>query len=728
MNLRRTLTLSGSLAAVLALGACNDYPVHRLLDSFEARVTTGLSNTSAVKLDFLWVIDHSPSMCQEQVELASGFQGFVTELNSLGGIDAQMAVVTVQQVPDVGEPIIVKQVGQFMHTPATSFPPNCTERTRLPCVSNSQCVNQFTFTFEPNANTCSSLCPTGGKGTYENEIKTGGVGWQCKAMSDKKFTANDNCSINSYCQWRCNNDQECRDLFEPTVPANQQRIKCYKPGGTGGTDAFCQYPPSTADCPTADKLPPVLKQSEKFCKQGKDKKFYRLDGKECSSDEKKQSDAGKLTELEWFRCNATVGASQSKQSSFEGGFRSAWHALDPGRGLVDKNMESGANCPRDPKTGKMDPVKCQYKQLVRDDAYLIIVFVSDDDDCSVNLSIPLKNGTQAEKDQLKKDVPSELWDTCQRYPDAIAGNVELTEGHCEYRKSKDPKIVCPADCLKLAVGTQERIDCDAGAAVSMEDSRKQLFGQLGAFNTTSALFTPVAEYVNRFRSLKSDPARVIVATITGDTLVKAAKDAKDAKAAEQQRHCDRVSYYRSLFRNVAPGQAPYVCEGKRGESGYGSRYVQLVDAFRENGVMFNICEGSSFGPALKEFATAIKRRTKKVCLPHPPGYKTGTPLLKIERVRNKVATPLTYVADPTSKAKDSYYIKASPDCRKEGGEVLGEGLACATTRDCAGGLRCIKEQGKEEGLCKVYAEAIYFTEVLEQGDDIQLNYAADLGL
>ena len=54
-----------SCLAVLATG-CNDYPVHSLLDSFEVRVTRALTRNQAVKVDFLWMIDHSSSMCQEQ--------------------------------------------------------------------------------------------------------------------------------------------------------------------------------------------------------------------------------------------------------------------------------------------------------------------------------------------------------------------------------------------------------------------------------------------------------------------------------------------------------------------------------------------------------------------------------------------------------------------------------------------------------------------------------------
>ncbi|MSP91385.1 MAG: hypothetical protein EXR79_06225 [Myxococcales bacterium] len=715
LPLRRPIAavLVALLAGSTALPACNDYPVHRLLDTFEVRVTTGLSNKTPIKLDFLWVIDHSPSMCQEQVDLASGFQDFIKELNSLGGVDAQMAVATVQQVPDITPEGTVKVVGQFARTPATMFPPNCIERIRLPCTSEGNCIKPTDFVFQNP--TDSSLCPAGGKGTYTNPM--GGTDWKCKATSQAIYTANDNCSINSYCWKHCSNDQQCRDLFEPNIPPDKQRIKCYVPGGTSTESAGCQYPPATEGCPSPDKLPNVLRQSQPYCvvdkaKDASGKKLFTLGGKECNADEKK------LTALEYFRCNATVGASQTQESKFEGGFRSAWYALDPGLGkLPDGKVASGPNCPRDPKTGAM-LASCQYKQLVREDGYLIIVFVSDDDDCSVNLAVPMGQGSEPEKEALKKAVPKEIWERCQIFNDAVDGNTELVEGQCEYRKSKDPKVICPNECLAKAAGSPERATCDAAAAKELATSRAQVAKTLTDFGLSApTLFSPVAEYVNLFRSLKSDPARVIVATITGDTVPPTEGATATATTAR-----DRVLYYRSTLRNIAPGQAPYVCEGKRGESGYGSRYVKLANAFRENGAVFNICKGASFGPALKDFAQTIKKRVVKVCLPHPPNYDAQTPKIKILRTRAKQTVPLKFVADPTSAAKDSFYIKASPDCRTEVESVTGEGLACGTTRECAAGLRCI------EGLCKVYAAAVYFTEVLQPNDEIQVNYAADLGL
>ena len=133
--LRRLLILSAALPMVLS--ACNDYPVHRLLDSFEVRVTDKLAHDKPVKLDFLWVIDQSASMCQEQRALSAAFEAFTSRLSKLGAIDAQMAVVTAQQAQDKSE---IKVIGRFMHKAATAFPPNCMERTKMHCLNNGHCT------------------------------------------------------------------------------------------------------------------------------------------------------------------------------------------------------------------------------------------------------------------------------------------------------------------------------------------------------------------------------------------------------------------------------------------------------------------------------------------------------------------------------------------------------------------------------------------------------------
>jgi hypothetical protein len=655
-----------AVAGPLSLAGCNDYPVHSLLDSFEVRVTKKLSQRDAVKLDFLWVIDHSPSMCQEQSDLTAGFAKFISDLQSAGQVDAQMAVVTVQQLPDRDQSsLIVSKVGQFMKNPAKSFPPNCFERTLRGCLTSDDCVKPFSVTWN-KPDPMSSMCA---QPTREEEALPGTTAdWKCRTTSSAAFLTNDNCSINSSCQYTCATDQECTNMFGPGA-------KCKQPGGgvIKKGEAGCIFEPDTASCPPANELPAVLKQSEPL-------------------PPKYQTEPGKtLTQLDWFKCIATVGASQSQESTFEGGLRSAWLALDP----------NGPNCAKD-AAGK-PLADCQYRQLVRDDAYLVIVVVSDDDDCSVNLDIPLSYGTKAEVDATRALVPQDIWNVCQSRGDRLASNDLLNEGRCEYLKLNAPTTKCPSDCRKLTPGTPDHTTCIEASDIAMAKARQY-----------DPRFAATTEFVNKFRSLKADPARVIFSTITGASLL------ADADGAQ----LDHTAYYRTLFKNQAVSQSPYVCEGARGESGLGKRYMEVAQAFGDNGKIANICAGSDFSQALTSIADLILTRVVKVCLPHPPEYnEQGEPQLKVLRTTNNVKTPLLWVEGPdNATSPDTYYLKSSADCLVGKTETEGQGQTCKTTRDCSAGLAC------QDGLCRLYGEAIYFTTTPDQSDEVEINYAADLGL
>lgn len=693
---RRAVSAIVCLAGLAVLGSCNDYPVHSLLENLRVRVTDKLSADDPVKLDFLWVIDHSPSMCQEQRDLAKGFNQFITRLQSLGSIDARMAVVTVQQTPDKTD---VRVVGRFKHEPAKAFPPNCMERVRMHCSTNSHCAatpHSFQFPVATDSSLCEPVTQS-----VSLPFTTGT--WACKtSTADVKTLTNQNCSINSTCEAKCKditNHKDCRALFEPNVPADQQRIRCVVPGGGTSTDqAGCMYPPDTDKCPPPDQIPAVLDSKQ----------------------------------LGLFNCIATVGAAQTQESSFEGGFRSAWVALDPKGPNCDygacvqhlrtccvdggewcKTDKNDAKCAKD--TAEMceplkNPANCQAKQLLRDDAYLVIVFVSDDDDCSMPLHLnPLDKGT----------ITKEVWQRCQVFGDELAGNVALNEGNCEFRRGKNADQFCPSDCLagSKTKDVGGKLKCPNGCPDGGPEQAACLAKVDAAykgFEKRTNQFAAVGEFVNRFKGIKNDPARVIVASIVGDTVT--------TKGALQE-HRDRVTFYASAFKDIAPGQTPYVCQGSRGEAGYGSRYVQLAEAFRDNGVVQNICKGSDFGPALENIATTILRRVIKLCLPQPPTLdKDGKRLIAVTRTRGNKAEALTLSDGPVAGDDTTYYIAPSPDCRAGKSEIKGQLAPCVATRDCNAGLTCI------EGLCQVYNEAIFFSEVPQPTDVIEINYPADLGL
>ena len=751
--------VAATLLALLASG-CNDYPVHSLLDSFGARVTSNLSHDTPVKLDFLWVIDHSTSMCKQQRILAQGFDAFIQNLQALGQVDAQMAVVTVQQIADSASAVgvTVKKVGEFNHTAARNFPPNCIEHYRAPCfvdgpvdatTPSDECRDGFDFQYTAGKNfqlPASSLTnpnatdPAGqhmgppygdSKKHYAPNLPVKDTAspneWRCVQPSGLSLVTNDNGSINSYCQRHCSTDKECQDLFKDPAAI------CYTPGGATGDPkaSGCMFPPNTKDCPDPDDASGPVCASDDECTTEMTHCVSHIIDQNTGATKKTCTrylpSVIDNDHLNLFHCVATVGAASSQQSGFEGGLRSAWTALDP----------AGANCPGGPYllddngspqvdgNGKPLPnPNCQYAQLVRDDAYLVIVVVSDDDDCSVDLKLSLAYGSPDEKAALKALIPTEDWGKCQWLGDAVGGNRRLNEGNCLYVKSKQPNPAdykCPSDCAATDAA------CLAAAEVNVQKNR-----------AVDPRFAPVSDFVNRFKSLKADPAHVIFAAIDGDSDAQVYQDGKPVFDAdgnpvpdEAQKVIDTAIYFKSLRRNGAAKQSPYVCAGAKGESGYGSRYIEMVNAFRENGIFANICSGSDFSAPLNGIASTILKRIVKVCLPYPPDRDADNqPVLEVKRTRKGEtdATTLQYTANTTDRTIDHFYIQSSPDCRTSAKPVEGESQPCKTIRDCATGLACIKNDVKDaQGLCRVYSEAIYFTEVPHDGDQIEINYGADLG-
>lgn len=545
-----------------------------------------------IQLDFLWVIDHSPSMCQEQRSLANALSSFIATLRTFGPMDIQMAVVTIQQVPDK---VDIKVVGRFMHRAATIFPPNCFGRVIMPCQSNADCSGTHTTSYPVTSDTC--MC----NDTVWTNPYVGGT-WECHSPGSSKLLSNVNCSVNGSCVAKCTSDSECRAIFEADVPASKQRSICKYIAGQQG----CMFPPPTAACPPSDKLPDVA------------------------------TDAN----LDSFHCNTTMGAASTQEASFEGAFRSAWTALDPAGPNCDydacvkalrtccaeTDRETWCSttkapsctpdwCEKDFDQTKCDadtatwcaPLKdkknCQHTKLLRDDAYLVLMFMSNNDECSMHMNLnPLD----------KTVILREVWHRCGSFGDSVGSNEALSAGNCEYRRGKNPDVYCHSDCepgvkfedqagvLKCPAGCKagsaEHEACLAKAAVDTETYKKIAFQ-----------FAPVAEFVTRFKSLKSDPAKVIVATIAGDSLASA-----DGTVDGCSKERDRVNYYHSMLRDQGPGQVPYVCRSNQhGEQELGWRYIELAQAFGDHGIFSNVCNEGAYGPDLQAIAASIGQLVSK---------------------------------------------------------------------------------------------------------------------
>jgi len=531
-----------------------------------------------VKLDLLWVIDNSSSMCQEQASLARSFNSFVTQLDSYLNVDINLAVTTTDAL--MGQ-------GKFSNTPATVFPNACSETKKLPCAANTECVDAFGASW-----VCNPPQSTGGSLLLYN--KNGSLNSSCTYSCD----SNADCCENFCYVDECGDDMSCVDQMCGDSEDDCTQT-CKAPGGGSDELKNCVAQPDTGDCPSG--IPTVLTE----------------------------------TSLEYFPCIATVGAVQSFTANLESGLKTAWMALDP----------SGLQAE-------------QSAGFLRDDAYLIIVFVTDEDDCSID-----------------EDFSSPSFD-CEDDGDC-PGYTLCKQGLCHGIVKKDYYNICALlgeykgeahhDCAydKDCQDCESDADCDEGWYCKVDKCRPYIYG----FNTISSVqkpagtplfaLTPVSKYYSQLRSLKADPAKVLVAAIVGDAIIKKSDQKslisedclEDEKMERCQNYlvakadasnkcledpiadgcedflalkqaCAQECYVASKGDNKNPqAKNSYVCTSPYGTSDWGNRYIRLAEMFGPNGIVGNLCDSGGIGTSLDATAELLLKRMTRVCLPFP--VRTG---------------------------------------------------------------------------------------------------------
>lgn len=480
-TLRTPLRIAPAAALVLLAAACNHTPVENLEKSFSFTVNKDTSDAPPIKIDFLWVVDNSSSMCQEQVALTTNFRTFVEQIQTAFDIDPRVAVTTVDAQCDVNNTTIFSSKGKFNQKAAKAFPPPCQVNARVECLSDTDCSGLD----------CELWGSCGGS---QGE-------WTCRTQSEACVT-NPNGSINTTCRRRCTTDDECKVLF------GDDKFVCQKPSANQA-DWGCIRPPDSTECP--DELPEFLTGDN----------------------------------IDLFPCIATVGVNQEKCLKFEQTIRSGFMALD-----------------------KNGPQSEQAKRFLRDDAYLVVVFVTDEEDCSI---------------ADNASVGEDFYETC--------GLLKTTD--------------------------------ENGPLV------------------------PVAHYVNKFKALKTDPGRVIVAAIGGDSLFSTPAEIElDRQAYIESKSEPRVCYHQT-----------YICNSENGTADYGARLIELTAGFGPNGSFANICADEGIEIALEQIAKTIVTVVNKICLPRPV---LGN--LSVTRTRNGVTTVLT-----EGNGANSYrVIPTTEDCVFDG--------------------------------------------------------------
>lgn len=275
------------------------------------------------KVDILLVLDDSHSVCRIHHALVEIYD-WVFEVAKKA--DFRIAVTTTNVCPKEHGGIR----GKFIYSPAKTFPPDCLGQRKVACLTDADCQADQTLPDSQN--------------------------WVCNVnnvlhICDQEPGPIILDSIAPSCRYRCDKENDkCTMVF------GSEDYQCVYPGDNKNL-AGCQWIPPTSACPSDG--PTVLDQStiEKYLKLWKDGIWKGEPQWKGKKDEEVRLLIAKLL----FQCMTTISMESTWHSCGmqEQGLLAAWMALDP----------EGENA-------------LQAKSFLRPDAVLIVVIVSDEDDCS----------------------------------------------------------------------------------------------------------------------------------------------------------------------------------------------------------------------------------------------------------------------------------------------------------------------------------------------------------
>jgi len=494
---RLRLPLASLCALGLGLGVlgCNDHPLVPLDKVISAASNDEIDLPAKTKLDFLFMIDNSGSMCEEQKNLSNNFSIISDFLfNELGQTaDYRIAFISTDMKTEGAK-------GAFQSTPARPVP-------ALSCQD-----------------------PITGQADIPNTA-------------------------------------DCDDLLNDA--ANDRRMK----------------------------IGPIIKSAP------------RANFSDLSDLERK------------FRCMATLGTGGD---SYEKGLEAVRFALS----CDGPNRQSFAACCIDQTDASGRIIQSEYDRqcasklppnvepdFLRPDAILVVIFLSDEVDCSDPASNPSKS---------RRAI-------CKYGPNDGDGN-GAPDGY------RDPAL-CPGGdqgaCFRNECGGLTGEDCYARrcAVPRNENSNCEwLRDEL----------TPVADYVDFLNGLKADPRnQVFVASIVGKRAYLDAMESIELTynppAVPRNPACDRMSpeYDPNVPVEVCcpegrcEGKSGATCSSENGIAFSGRRYYELAEAFGQNGLgcppgapgngdaCLSICE-NDFSAPLQAIKQKITQILGSYCLNKPP--------------------------------------------------------------------------------------------------------------
>jgi hypothetical protein len=425
-----------------------------------------------------------------------------------------------------------------------------------------------------------------------------GPGWECTWEGKPiALTVNDNGSLNSSCHKTCTTDDECTAVFGDLFHCSVET-----PGAVG-----CRAAPPVEGCP--ETLGPVLTG----------------------------------TDIAGLRCLVNVGDTGTPEKNLEGGLKAALLALDRGNDPCTSPSPNvcrlftperlsiyAADCPeRLAACGEhLSPGEPDF---LRDDAWLLVVFASNEDDCSdrddnpFSLNdtklcafkgeqlLPLPDVVQSLK-ALKTDPAHVI--VAGLVGDAVIGGtrsclvsdrclVERTLDECRCYAAGGDRAGCPA---VLATGTPDAL-CN-GQGLTGAEANDELAYRLACLDAClgRASYNPAhtcSKLVDEFAPTPegSEPLTVGCGCYAAEHRGSEACQAAFADEPTYRVGCERACFHAAkLTSTVQPNTAPGICEGVGTFADLGTRYLSVLEAFGDHGLGASLCDPRGLRAVLEEVA------------------------------------------------------------------------------------------------------------------------------
>ena len=634
----RIVSLVAAAVVALAIG-CNEVPVGGIGNSYVVDIKAVRERSQPAKLDILWVVDDSPSMCQEQQSLAASFSTFLKTFQKYTAIDMQLAVTTTNVCPK-DKPNVR---GRFIYQPAdeSTISPECVEKRVMPCLKHTDGTDD-----------CQTNPSLPDKEHWVCEAKEAKYIYSCdkpKGYGTDKYPGDVLFVVNTMCRYSCDVEkapEACALTFgEPS--------SCTSACSSGTFDqSKCPDPADVISCQNVGQT--NWKCYEKC-------KAYLHDAakceKVCSSQDcfatctypgdKNNNYAGKNFPKQDFLCALACDDNYDCDARCIAEFgKPTYRCLYPGG---DKGR---AGCLLPPATQYCPPKDKGPKVLTKGDPGCCI-YAPDSPEFQDNCLTGTVDGSvtctwfkawkkgewsgdpdwAGMSDTVVYDKVFEQLFTCMA---TVATGATQTpcanqeQGLEAAWKALDPagenaeqaKAFHRPDAYLLIVIVSDEEDCssvEGGVKAEQYSICGCLTDQNGCKADGTCGFSPgplipPEVYVNRFKSLKPDPAMVVFAVITGDVI----PGSPTSPVLDEDQI--RKRYYECKCPEAQTMYSPltYACLSNQGKADLGYRYKRVARAFGPGwGQFSNICDDRGLAPALENIARLVLPLLTNICLPRP---------------------------------------------------------------------------------------------------------------